>query len=69
MYYTDEPGIMVEEQSGYRHDYSTMDHVFVLKNVLDFYLNKRNCLNCAFVNYIKAFYTVKRTFLWLKVNK
>ena len=62
-----ELGIMGEEQTGFRHDYSTMDHVFVLKNLIDLYLNKRKRLYCAFVDYRKAFDTVNRTFLWLKL--
>ena len=49
--YIDELGIIGEEQTGFRHDYSTMDHVFVLKNLTDLYLNKRKCLYCAFVDY------------------
>ena len=49
-------GIMGEEQTGFRHDYSTMDHVFVLKNVIDLYLNKRKRLYCAFVDYRKYNY-------------
>ena len=49
--YIDELGIMGEEQTGIRHDYSTMDHVFVLKNVINLYLNKRKHLYCAFVDY------------------
>ena len=64
--YIDELGIMGEEQTGFRHDYSTVDHVFVLKNVIDLYLNKRKHLYCATVDYRKAFDTVNRTFLWLK---
>ena len=47
------------EQAGCRHDYSTMDHVFVLKNVIDLYLNKRKHLCCRFVDYRKAFDTVE----------
>ena len=31
--YIDELGIMGEEQTGFRHDYSTIDHVFVLKKM------------------------------------
>ena len=65
--YIDELGLMGEEQTGFRHDYSTMDRVFVLKNLIDLYLNKRKRLYCAFVDYRKAFDTVNRTFLWLKL--
>ena len=41
--------------------------VFVLNFFIDLYLNKRMCLYCAFVDYRKAFDTVNRTFLWLKL--
>ena len=65
--YIDELGIMGEEQTGFRHDYSKMNHVYYLKNVIDLYLNKRKRLYCAFVDYVKAFDTVNRTCLWLKL--
>ena len=42
--YIDELGIMGEEQTGFWHDYSTMDHVFIMKFFIDLYLNKRKLL-------------------------
>ena len=65
--YIDELGIMGEEQTGFRHDYSTIDHVFIMKHFIDLYLNKRKRLYCAFVGYRKAFDTVNRILKWLKL--
>ena len=50
----DELGIMGEEQTGFRHDYFTMGHVFVLKNVIDLFLNKMKRVFCSYVDYRKA---------------
>ena len=65
--YLDDLGIIGENQAGFRSNYSTLDHIFSLKSIIDFYLNKRKKLFCAFVDYKKAFDTVNRNKLWLKV--
>ena len=39
--YLDDLGIIGENQTGFRSNYSTLDHIFSLKSIIDFYLNKR----------------------------
>ena len=59
-----------EEQAGFRSTYSTIDHVFVLKSIIDVYLQKRKRLYCAFIDYKKAFdFIIDRKFLWFKLLK
>ena len=60
-------GIIGDEQAGFRNNFSTVDHIFVLKNLVDIYLSKRKKLYCAFVDYCKAFDFVDRTSLWSKI--
>ena len=55
------------EQAGFRPNYSTMDHVFTLHCIIDLYLSKKKRLYCAFVDYKKAFDTVDRSSLWIKL--
>ncbi len=55
------------ELAGFRPGYSTMDHVFTLHCIIDLYLSKKKRLYCAFVDYKKAFDTVDRSSLWLKL--
>ena len=55
------------EQAGFRAGHSTMDHVFVLHHVIDFYRQQGKQLYCAFVDYSKAFDLVDRQALWYKL--
>ena len=62
--------LLGEEQAGFRPNYSTTDHIFVLNSVIDLYLNKfkrKKRLFCAFIDYEKAFDLVDRTSLWSKL--
>ena len=65
--YLEYTGTMGDEQAGFRSGYSTMDHVFVLKAIIDIYLCKRSRVYCAFIDYSKAFDLVDRTSLWQKL--
>ena len=58
-----------EEQAGFRSNYSTTDNIFVLKTIIDIYLQKKKRLYCAFIDYKKAFDLIDRSFLWLKMLK
>ena len=59
------------EQAGFRHSYSTMDHIFTLISIV------QNCFNkprggkvyACFVDYRKAFDTVDRNKVWEKLEK
>jgi hypothetical protein len=65
--YLEDSGLLGEEQAGFRHGYSTIDHTFTLKCIIDLYLKRRKRLYCAFVDYRKAFDTVNRIALWQKL--
>lgn len=60
-------GILGDEQAGFRSNYSTIDHIFVLHTVIDLYQMKRSRLYCAFIDYKKAFDLVNQASLWLKL--
>ena len=59
--------LLLENQVGLRSEYSTNDHMFTLKCIIDLYLSSGRRLFCAFVVYRKAFDTVNRTALWKKI--
>ena len=54
------------EQAGFRRQYSTIDHIFTLRQIISnaIYGDKRKKIYCIFVDYQKAFDTVKRTVVW-----
>ena len=55
-----------EEQAGFRKSYSTTDHIFTLYTMVNSCLfgTRRSKLYVAFIDYKKAFDTVKRETLW-----
>ena len=55
------------EQAGFRPGFSTLDHIFTLHAIIDFYKNKKERAYCAFIDYSKAFDLVDRSALWQKV--
>ena len=67
--YLDARGIIGEEQAGFREGYSTTDHIFVLNELINLYLEKKKRLYCCFIDYQKAFDTINRTALWGKLLK
>ena len=56
-------------QADFRKDHSVIDHIFLLKNLADLYINNNTKLYCAFIDYSKAFDTVWRKGLWYKLLK
>ena len=44
-----------------------MDHVLTLKSLIDIFLHKKKNFFCAFVDFKKAFNTVWRSGLWIKI--
>ena len=60
-------GLLAEEQAGFRKNYSTVDHIFSLKMLIDIYLSKKKRLYCSFIDYQKAFDSINRTALWRKL--
>jgi len=68
--YAKEIELIKENQTGFRKNYGTLDHIFILENIIDILVNKCNQkLYCAFVDYKKAFDTVWRSALWHKMIK
>ena len=65
--YVTNQGIIGEEQAAFRESYSTMDHVFVLNELINIYLHKKKRLYCCFIDYQKAFDTINRSALWGKL--
>lgn len=65
--YLENMNLLCEEQAGFRKGYSTMDHVFNLKCLVDLYLHRSKNLFCAFIDYKKAFDSVNRLALWQKL--
>ena len=61
--------ILSENQAGFRKYHSTLDHIFVLKSLIDVYAAHNRKLFCAFVDFKKAFDTVWRQGLWTKLIK
>lgn len=56
-----------EEQTGFRNGYSTLDHIFTLEFICNYYVNRGKRLYVAFIDYKKAFDCVDRVLLWKKV--
>ena len=55
------------EQAGFRPGFSTLDHIFTLHTIIEYYKCKNRRVNCAFVDYSKAFGMVDCTALWSKM--
>ena len=61
----EENSVMDESQAGFRHNYSTIDHIFTLVSVVQKYLSKtRGRLYCVFIDFFKAFDSVQHQILW-----
>ena len=69
--YADKIHLINENQAGFRKKYSTTDHIFLLKNIIDLHLKQKRGkkLYCAFIDYRKAFDFVWRSALWYKLKK
>ena len=57
-------GLIREEQAGFRKGYGTVDNIFTIQNIADKYLSKHQKLYVGFIDFRKAFDTVKRKVLW-----
>lgn len=61
--------IVGKEQAGFRAGYSTLDHAFTLKCLVDLFLSKGKRLYVAFVDFRQAFDKIWRIGLWKKLLK
>ena len=66
--FCDVNSILNENQAGFRHGYSTIDHIYVLKHFIDIFIMKKKRLFCTFIDYSKAFDLVWRDALWFKLQ-
>lgn len=65
--FLDQGAIIGEEQAGFREGYSPSDHIFVLNEVINLYLQSKKKLYCCFIDYQKAFDTINRAALFEKL--
>ena len=65
--YMEDMDLMNECQAGFREGYSTIDHIYVLNSIIDFYLHHKKKIYACFVDYRKAFDSVDRVSLWGKL--
>ena len=59
--------IIGPEQAGFRAGFSTTNHMFAIKTLIDLYIPKRKKIFCCFVDYSKSFDSISRTKLWHKL--
>ncbi|MES9879996.1 MAG: reverse transcriptase family protein, partial [Sedimenticola sp.] len=59
--------ILNENQAGFRKNYSTSDHIFVLYALIDILKSRKQKLFCTFIDFSKAFDSVWRVGLWQKL--
>lgn len=65
--YVEENLILKENQAGFRKDYSTTDHIFVLHALTQLMKFEKKKLFCSFIDFSKAFDSVWRVGLWRKL--
>ena len=58
--------LLNENQAGFRKEYSTSDHFFVLSSLIEIIKSKKKYFFCAFVDFSQAFDTIWRNGLWCK---
>ena len=59
--------ILLENQAGFRKNYSTTDHIFVLNSLIEILKASKQKLFCAFVDFSQAFDSIWRVGLWRKL--
>lgn len=52
------------EQAGFRNDYSTIDHIHVVKQIFEKSREYKFTLYCCFVDYCKAFDSLEHEMIW-----
>ena len=67
--WAEEKAVLPEEQAGFRAGRSTVDQLGILKSVVEQRMNKGKPTYCAFVDLKKAFDSVNRNYLWLKLAR
>ena len=65
--FLNENNILLENQAGFRKNFSTNDHIFVLYSLIEILKQQKKKLYCAFIDFSKAFDSVWRIGLWKKM--
>ena len=65
--FVDNNNIIGPEQAGFRASFSTTDHMFAIKTLIDLYNHKRKKIFCCFIDYSKALDSISRIKLWHKL--
>ena len=65
--YAEAEGLRAPEQAGFRRAFSTIDHVFVLRCLIDGAKARKKRLYCCFVDFRKAFDTAPREKLFQRL--
>lgn len=66
--FVSENNILSENQFGFRKGYSTVDSIFVLKNVVEMNLLQHKKVYGFFIDFSAAFDSIDRDSLWYKLN-
>ena len=66
---SDEVGLISESQTGFRKGYSTLDNIFSLHALISIYMSLGKILYCTCFDFSKAFDTITRSSLWVKLQK
>ena len=67
--WSEENNVLTDAQFGFRPGLGTTDAIFALHSLISKTLSKGNRLYCCFIDYIKAFDSVSRVKLWLKLAR
>ena len=67
--FSDNCNVISDAKAGFRKSYSTIDNIYVLIAVIDIFKYMKAKLFCVFIDFSKAFDTVWRSGLWLKMIK
>ncbi len=59
----------VPERAGFRKDHSTMDQIFILNQIIEKAKQYNFEINFLFVDFCKAFESIKHSYLWNSFNK
>ena len=69
VFYCENNNIISDSQFGFRKGKSTVDALFILHTIVQNYLNEKKRLYCCFVDFKKAFDSIYRNGLWLKLHR
>ncbi|MEW8548205.1 MAG: reverse transcriptase family protein, partial [Candidatus Thiodiazotropha sp.] len=59
--------LLNQNQAGFRAGFSTNDHIFALHAIIELLKSKNKKLFCSFIDFSKAFDSVWRVGLWMKL--